>query len=90
VRFLGADLPVVSWVSAVRRVAPAAVAISVPRTADAPAAAELVRALAEAHPTLRIFAGGRGCAGWGEEQPATVLQGSVTRSAHDLAVSLAT
>lgn len=90
VRYLGADLPVASWVSAARRLRPAAVAVSVPRPADERAAAELVRALAEADPTLRIFAGGRGCAGWGEEQPATVLQGSVTRSAHDLAVSLAT
>jgi MerR family transcriptional regulator, light-induced transcriptional regulator len=90
VRYLGADLPVESWVSAVRRLSPAAVAVSVPRTADAPAAEQLVHALADAHPQLRIFAGGRGVADWGGDQPAVVLEGSVTRSAHDLAVSLAT
>jgi MerR family transcriptional regulator, light-induced transcriptional regulator len=90
VRYLGADLPVESWVSAVRRLTPAAVAVSVPRTADAAAAEDLVRALADAHPELRIFAGGRGVEDWGQEQPAVVLEGSVTRSAHDLAVSLAT
>lgn len=90
VRYLGADLPVDSWVSAVRRLSPDAVAVSVPRAADSPAAEELVRTLAEAHPQVRIFAGGAGCAGWNGDQPATVLQGSVTRSAHDLAVSLAT
>lgn len=90
VRYLGADLPVESWVSAVRRLSPDAVAVSVPRAADSPAAEELVRALSQAHPQVRIFAGGAGCADWDGDQPATVLQGSVTRSAHDLAVSLAT
>lgn len=90
VRYLGADLPVESWVSAVRRLSPDAVAVSVPRAADSPAAEELVRTLVQAHPQVRIFAGGAGCAGWDGDQPATVLQGSVTRSAHDLAVSLAT
>lgn len=89
VRYLGADLPVESWVSAVRRLAPVAVAISVPREDDGAAARELVGALAEADASVRLFAGGHGCAGWGDDQPATVLEGSVTRSAHDLALSLA-
>lgn len=90
VRYLGADLPADSWVSAVRRVRPDAVAVSAPREADGPAAEELVRTLAEAHPTLRIFAGGQGVAGWGADQPATVLEGPVTRSASEVALSLAT
>jgi MerR family transcriptional regulator, light-induced transcriptional regulator len=89
VRYLGADLPVESWVSAVRRLTPAAVAVSVPRESDGPAAQEILRAVAQADPSVRLFAGGHGCAGWDGSQPATVLQGSVTRSAHDLAVMLA-
>lgn len=90
VRYLGADLPVGSWVSAVRRLSPSAVAVSVPQPTDGPAAHALVRTLADADPSLRIFAGGHGCSGWGVDQPATVLEGSVTRSAHDLALALAT
>lgn len=90
VRYLGADLPVESWVSAVGQLRPSAVAVSVPNPADEPAAQQLVRALAAADTGLRIFVGGQGSEHWGPDQPATVLEGSVTRSAHDLAVTLAT
>lgn len=89
VRYLGADLPVESWVSAVGRLSPDAVTVSVPRTDDSDVALELVRTLAEKHQGLRIYVGGRGCEGWGDAEPVTLLPGPVTRSAHELAVSLA-
>lgn len=88
VRYLGADLPVESWVSAVGRLTPDAVTVSVPRVEDGEVARDLVRTLHERHPDLKIYVGGQGCAGWDGSEPVTQLTGSVTRSAHELAVSL--
>lgn len=85
VRYLGRDLPETSWQVAVRQLVPAAVAIPVPLGDDVPAASELVRALAEATPRLRLFVGGRGCDGWEVEQPVTALRTTVPRAAREMA-----
>lgn len=60
VTYLGPDLPVASWVEAVRTMRPDAVVIGAARAADAPAAAAVVRALGEAAPGVRVFVGGSG------------------------------
>lgn len=88
VRYLGSDLPVESWLAAVRRLSPAAVTISVPNPNDSEVGAELVRALADAHPQVLVFAGGGGCVGWPEDLPVTLLPQPVTRAAYELAVTL--
>lgn len=89
VRYLGSNVPVDSWVSAVRRLSPSAVAISVPLEADGQAALDLVRTLAEDWPAARTFVGGQGSTAGGADEFATVLDGPVTKAAHDLAHALA-
>lgn len=60
VTYLGPDLPVASWVEAVRTIRPDAVVIGSPRTEDAGAATAVVRALHETAPQVRVFLGGPG------------------------------
>lgn len=60
VTYLGADLPVPSWVRAVRATRPDAVVVGAPRTADAPAATDVVRALGETAPHTPVYVGGPG------------------------------
>lgn len=86
VRWLGSDLPIDSWVHAVGRLAPAAVALSVPTAQDASTARRVVQRLHELYPGLLVFVGG------GAATPDTVdgivLPGSVVQSAHEMAVKL--
>ena len=56
--YLGADVPVDSWVAAVDRTAARAVALGVVIERDVAAADDVVRALREAHPDLVIGVGG--------------------------------
>lgn len=60
VTYLGPDLPVASWVEAVRTTRPDSVVVGAPRAADAQAAAEVYRALREAAPQVPVFVGGPG------------------------------
>lgn len=60
VTYLGADLPVDSWLGAVRTVRADAVVIAAPRTEDQPAAASVAHALGAANPGLHVYVGGRG------------------------------
>lgn len=60
VTYLGPDLPVASWVEAVRTILPDAVVIGAPRDVDAAAAGDVVRALAAENPGVRVFVGGPG------------------------------
>jgi DNA-binding transcriptional MerR regulator len=56
--YVGADLPVSSWVSMVRAHPPAAVAIGAPMDTDVPAVRETVEALRASTPGLPVFVGG--------------------------------
>ena len=56
--YLGADVPVDSWVTAVDRTGARAVALGAVIDRDVPAANEVVRALREAHPGLVVAVGG--------------------------------
>jgi MerR family transcriptional regulator, light-induced transcriptional regulator len=56
--YLGADVPVESWVAAVDRTAARGVAIGAVIDRDVAAAADVIRALREAHPNLVIGVGG--------------------------------
>lgn len=60
VTYLGPDLPVSSWVEAVRTTRPDSVVVGAPRTADAPAAADVFRALRETAPQAPVYVGGPG------------------------------
>jgi DNA-binding transcriptional MerR regulator len=57
--YLGADVPVGSWISAVDRTGARAVALGVVMEQDVTAASEVIRALRDAHPHLVIGIGGR-------------------------------
>jgi MerR family transcriptional regulator, light-induced transcriptional regulator len=57
-RYVGADLPVESWVAAVRATEPDAVVLAAPMDVDAASVQATVAALCEAEPELRIFVGG--------------------------------
>ncbi len=59
VNYVGADLPVDSWVVAVTRTEPDAVVLAVPVGGDLPAARDTVSALHAARPDLPVFVGGR-------------------------------
>lgn len=59
-RWLGADVPLDSWVRAARTLAPAAVVLTVATAQDANPAAAVNRALQADQPHLRVFVGGRG------------------------------
>jgi methanogenic corrinoid protein MtbC1 len=57
-RYVGPDLPVEAWVSAVRAMEPAAVVLAAPMDVDATSVQETVSAIAEAVPDVRIYVGG--------------------------------
>ncbi|HEX2766617.1 MAG TPA: MerR family transcriptional regulator [Candidatus Limnocylindria bacterium] len=57
--YLGPDLPVESWVSAVEDRSPAAAVIGVPRRADVAHGREVVRAIRITQPSTRIVVGGQ-------------------------------
>lgn len=59
VDYLGADLPVDDWVTAVADRAPVAVVLAVPTAADVEKAREVVDAVRAAHPGLILAVGGR-------------------------------
>lgn len=83
VTYLGPDLPVTSWVQAVRTTGPDAVVIGAPRPTDAGAAAEVAQALTETAPQLTVHIGGPGAS------PERALPGSTLAAAADwLAQSL--
>lgn len=77
VTYLGPDLPVSSWVQAVRAARPAAVVVGAPRAADAPAAQDVVQALLENAPRASVYAGGPGAS------PAHSLGGATLAEAAD-------
>jgi len=60
VTYLGASLPIQSWVRSVRAIRPDAVVVGAPRTSDAQAAAEVANALREAEPSTAVYVGGAG------------------------------
>lgn len=83
VTYLGPDLPVASWVEAVRTIRPDAVVIGAPRAADATAAGEVVGAL-EATGSPAVYVGGPGA------DPAHCLEaGTLARASDWLAEHLA-
>ena len=77
VTYLGPDLPVPSWVEAVRATHPDAVVVGAPRTADAPSASDVVRALRATTPLTPVYVGGPGAA------PEDRLGGSTLAGASD-------
>jgi len=60
VTYLGPDLPVPSWIQAVRTIHPDAVVIGAPRTGDTLAATDIVQALRETAPHTPVYIGGPG------------------------------
>ena len=58
VTYLGADLPVESWLDAVEHDRPDAVVLPVPRRRDVVAVTSVVAAVHDAHPAVRIVVGG--------------------------------
>jgi len=58
VTYLGADLPIESWLGAVAHARPAAVVVPVPRRRDAPAAAAVLEAVRRADDSVRVVLGG--------------------------------
>ncbi|MGV8850760.1 MAG: MerR family transcriptional regulator [Propionibacteriaceae bacterium] len=83
VTYLGPDLPVPSWVQAARTTRPDAVVIGAPRTADTPAANDIVQALQEAAPQTAVYVGGPGAT------PDQTLPGTtLSEAAHWLADTL--
>jgi DNA-binding transcriptional MerR regulator/methylmalonyl-CoA mutase cobalamin-binding subunit len=84
VTYLGADLPVDSWLGAVRTIHADAVVIAAPRMADEPAATSVVEALATTDPDIRVFVGGRGA------PRAHALQGTSLTEASDWLIGILT
>jgi DNA-binding transcriptional MerR regulator/methylmalonyl-CoA mutase cobalamin-binding subunit len=62
VTYLGPDLPVASWVTAVRSAHPDAAVVGAPRERDRAGAGDVVRALTEAAPEVAVYSGGPGAA----------------------------
>ncbi len=60
VTYLGPDLPVQSWVEAVRTTRPDAVVVGAPRADDRPAATRVVNALHETTSDTVVYVGGQG------------------------------
>ena len=60
VTYLGPDLPVPSWVQAVRTTHPDAIVIGAPTTHDTPAATDVIHALHETSPHTPVYVGGPG------------------------------
>jgi len=83
VTYLGPDLPIPSWVQAVRTTHPDAVVIGAPRTADAQAATDIVGALHETAPDTVVYIGGPGATA-----PYALEGDTVTQSANRLADTL--
>lgn len=77
VTYLGPDLPVSSWVEAVRTTRPDAVVIGAPRAADTPAAAAVVDALHQTAPHTPVYIGGPGAT------PEHALEGRTLAEASD-------
>ncbi|MCK0113092.1 MerR family transcriptional regulator [Ornithinimicrobium sp. F0845] len=85
VRWLGSDVPLDSWVHAVRRLVPDAAVLSVPTGADTAAAAAVTARLRQVDAKLLVFVGGQGAAA-GEDFPrATTLPESVVAAAWEVA-----
>lgn len=63
VTHLGADLPVPSWVQAVQATHPDAVVVGTPRRADLAAATQVIAAVTDSAPQVRVFLGGDGAGG---------------------------
>ncbi len=61
--YLGADVPVDSWLTAVRQTSARAAVIGVPTAADVGPATDAIRSLREAHPELVVAVGGREAVG---------------------------
>ncbi len=85
VRYLGSDLPVDSWATAVERLEPSAVVVPVPMPTDAPAARAVIDRVARTSPSRPVHVGGPGCAGWRPGGAAVVERATVTRAAATLA-----
>ena len=83
VTYLGADLPVESWVAAVRATRPDAVVVGVPRVADGPAANDVLAALAQEAPQVARHLGGPGAA-----REHNLTDGSLSQAAARLADGL--
>lgn len=82
VTYLGPDLPVASWVEAVRVNRPDAVVLGAPTYQDAAAAAEVIAALAETASGLLVYVGGRGA------PPGHSLPGTLAGAGEALAQTL--
>lgn len=59
VTYLGADLPVESWLDAIEHARPDSIVLPVPRRADLAGVTAVVEAVHEAYPEVRIVVGGR-------------------------------
>ncbi len=75
VTYLGPDLPVPSWVEAVRATRPDAVVVTAPRPADGTAAAEVMAALREQWPGIRSHVAGPGAPEQDAMPDATLTEG---------------
>ena len=84
VTYLGPDLPVASWVKAVRATRPAAVVVGAARRTDTEAATAIVRALRVEAPHTAVYVGGPG-APVGHGLGGTTLAGSAAWLADTLA-----
>ncbi len=86
VTYLGADLPVQSWIDAVGQDSPRAVVLAAPRRRDVGPVARVAAALRAAHPTVDIGVGG----GFQQEvpPPARALGHRIGEAARRLAVDL--
>ena len=60
ITYLGADLPVPSWVQAVRTTHPDAIVIGAPTTADTQTATDVIHALRQTAPHTPLYVGGPG------------------------------
>ena len=85
VTYLGPDLPVASWVQAVRTIHPDAVVIGAPRVTDSAAATDIVTSLGHVSPGTAVYIGGAGAT------PEHALEGdSLAEAANRLADALST
>ncbi len=89
--YLGADVPLSSWVDAVRAGNAAAAVLAVVSGADVPAAEEIWRTLQSTHPSLIVAVGGKAAAdlsGTRSERSPVVLPQRVTDAADALAEAI--
>lgn len=85
VTYLGADVPVQSWVEAVRRVRPHAVVLGAPMPGDAEAADRIVATLDAAEPDVPVYVGGHGAQSSARALPAATLSESAAWLVEQLA-----